>query len=83
MDSVKTIRDFINENLITFNEDAAFTDEDDIFKLGFVNSLFAMKLLTFIENEFNIKVENEEMELSNFNSVSNIVNFIDRKTKNN
>ncbi len=83
MDSVKIIRNFINENLITFNEDAVFTDEDDIFKLGFVNSLFAMKLLTFIENEFNIKVENEEMELSNFNSVSNIVGFIDRKTKNN
>ena len=81
MDSVKIIRKFINENLITFNEDAVFTDEDDIFKLGFVNSLFAMKLLTFIENEFNIKVENEEMELSNFNSVSNIVGFIDRKTK--
>lgn len=51
----------------------------DIFKTGYVNSLFAMKLVQFVEGNFNINVENEDLEITNFSTVNNLTNFIINK----
>lgn len=56
-------------------------DDDDIFELGFVNSLFAMQLVLFLEKEFQIKVTNNDLDLDNFRTVQNIVLFVDEKLK--
>lgn len=73
------IRNFIMTNLVVFDDDVEFGDDDNFFEMGFVNSLFAMKLITFIENEYQIVIESEEMDIANFNSLSNIVHFIQSK----
>ncbi|GAA0555745.1 acyl carrier protein [Chitinophaga japonensis] len=65
--------------LQSINQGKAFTDADDIFELGIVNSLFAMQLITFMETKFSIRVENDDLEISNFNTVNNITGFIQRK----
>jgi len=54
-------------------------DDDDIFAMGFVNSLFAMQLVMFLEKEFGITIENEDLELENFQTVNAVVNLIERK----
>lgn len=59
--------------------DADVKDEDDIFALGYVNSLFALELVTFVESCFAITIENEDLELENFRSVDAITSFIGRK----
>ncbi len=74
------IRNFIQDNLVVFDDDVEFSNEDNIFELGFVNSLFAMKLVTYIESEFNTTIESDEMDINNFNTIDNIVNFIHSKT---
>jgi acyl carrier protein len=73
------IRSFIEANLVVFEDEAEFADADNIFEMGFVNSLFAMKLLNYVENEFGVEVDNEDMEISNFSSVDNIMNFVQSK----
>ena len=55
-------------------------DDEDVFALGFVNSLFAMQLVMFVEKEFHIQVENEDLEIDNFKSVNAIANLVERKT---
>jgi methoxymalonate biosynthesis acyl carrier protein len=77
------IRNFIMSNLVVFDEEANFTDDDNIFQKGFVNSLFAMKLLGHIEQTFKIKIDDDDMDLSNFSSVNRIMSLIDKKTLNN
>lgn len=79
MELKEQIRDFIDDNLNIYEDDLHFSDNDNIFDLGFVDSLFALKLVTFIEKEYAIKVENEDLSLTNFNSVDNIVDFIRAK----
>lgn len=79
MELNKKIRKFIESNLIIFDDEAEFSDDENIFELGFVNSLFAMKLLNYVEQEFDIIVNNEDMDISNFNSVINIVKLIRKK----
>lgn len=44
-------------------------DDDDIFALGFVNSMFAMQLIAFLESEFGITIENEDLDIANFRSL--------------
>lgn len=73
------IRKFIESNLVVFEDEAEFTDSDNIFEMGFVNSLFAMKLVNYIEQEFSVEVDNDDLEISNFSSVDRIVQYIEGK----
>ncbi|GEC88344.1 acyl carrier protein [Brevibacillus brevis] len=54
-------------------------DDDDIFALGFVNSLFAMQLVMFIETELGIELENQDIHLDNFRSINAILDLIRTK----
>lgn len=74
------VRTFITENLIVLDDEDDFQDSDNIFELGYVNSLFAMKLLNYVEKEFSLKIENEDMDIQNFSSVNAIVNLVERKS---
>jgi acyl carrier protein len=51
-------------------------DDQDIFTLGFVNSLFAMQLIVFVEQEFNIAVDDEDMDIDNFRSVNALTRLV-------
>lgn len=55
-------------------------DDDDIFALGFVNSLFAMQLVMFVEKEFGMTVEDEDLHIDNFRSVNAVVELVTRKS---
>jgi acyl carrier protein len=55
-------------------------DDDDIFALGYVNSLFAMQLVAFVENEFGFTIGSEDMEFDNFRTVGGIVRLVGAKS---
>jgi methoxymalonate biosynthesis acyl carrier protein len=73
------IRTFIQSNLNVFESDVTFADADNIFRRGFVNSLFAVQLIAYLEKEFAIKVANRDMNIANFSSVDKMVEFVERK----
>ncbi len=79
MEIKEQIRKFIENNLVVFEDEAHFEDSDNIFEMGFVNSLFAMKLVNYIENELGVTVPNDDLDIANFSSVERIVSFIERK----
>jgi methoxymalonate biosynthesis acyl carrier protein len=53
--------------------------DEDIFALGFVNSLLAMQLVNFVEKEFGITIEDEDLDLDNFRSLRSIDALVARK----
>ena len=57
-----------------------FQEDEDIFGLGFVNSLFAMQLVNFIETTFGITVENEDLDLENFRTIEAIATLVGKKS---
>lgn len=67
------IRTFLNR----FFKKHDLQDDDDIFELGFVNSLFAMQLVMFIEKTFSIRIQNEDLKFDNFRSINAICKLID------
>jgi methoxymalonate biosynthesis acyl carrier protein len=56
-------------------------DTDDIFAQGFVNSLFAMQLVAWLEKEFGIAINDEDLDIANFNSIEAIARLINRKVE--
>lgn len=70
-----TIREFLSR----FLRNHEVGDDENIFALGFVNSLFAMQLVMFVEKEFGVAVENEDLDLENFHSVNAIAALVARK----
>lgn len=72
------IRDFIESNLNVYDE-ADFTDSDNIFETGFVDSMFALQLVQFVEAEFDVSVENTDLDLTNFQSIDAIAGFVTKK----
>ncbi len=77
MDARKAkIRTFLSR----FFKNHELGDEDDIFAMGFVNSLLALQLVTFLQKEFEIVIDDEDLELDNFRSISNMNAFVERKS---
>lgn len=76
MEVKEKVKEFLQKKI---GQDKSFTFEDNIFKQGLVNSLFALELVVFLEGAFSISVENEDLNLENFNSINNIDSFIARK----
>lgn len=75
MDNQAKIREF----LARFFRDHQLADDEDIFATGYVNSMFAMQLVQFVEGEFGITVESEDLELDNFRTVNAISALAERK----
>jgi methoxymalonate biosynthesis acyl carrier protein len=68
-DNATTIASPIREFIVGRFPQVRFGDDDDIFSLGFVNSLFAMELVMFIEKTFEFRIPNAALQIRNFRSV--------------
>jgi acyl carrier protein len=69
----------IKEFLSRFFKNHDLQPEEDIFSLGFVNSLLAMQLVAFVEKEFGVAVGDEDLDLDNFRSINAIAQLVARK----
>jgi len=74
-DDKTKIRSFLSRYI----RDYDLKDDTDIFGGGLVNSLFAMQLITFLEKEFAITIENQDLKLDNFRTVNAMLNLIKKK----
>jgi methoxymalonate biosynthesis acyl carrier protein len=75
MDNKQKIRDFVSR----FVKGHQLGDGEDIFATGFVNSMFAMQLVQFVETSFGVTVESDDLDIDNFRSVDAIAALVDRK----
>ncbi|NCD25713.1 MAG: acyl carrier protein [Deltaproteobacteria bacterium] len=68
-----SIRDFV----LKYVKDDELGDDENMFELGYVNSLFAMQLVMFVEKEFQLTISRENLKLSNFQSIDAIVALVE------
>lgn len=75
-EAVKTkIRDFLSRHI----KNHELSDDENLFTSGLLNSLFAMQLVMFTEKEFQIKIENEDLDLKNFSTINSLSGFVLKK----
>lgn len=77
VDTRPEIRDFLVGNF----PNLTIGDEDDIFDLGIVNSLFAIQLVMFVEKHFALTIPNEELEFKNFRTIASLSRLVERLTE--
>ncbi|MFO8234688.1 MAG: acyl carrier protein [Bacteroidales bacterium] len=68
---------FITEN--TFSDPSNIEYDTLIFKEGFFDSMGFITLITFLENEFNVKTEDKDFIEENFESINAIFDYVARK----
>ena len=72
------IKEFILKNLY-FTEDNTLDDDASFLETGVVDSTGVMELVAFVETEFDVKVEPQEIVVENFDSVRKVADFVRRK----
>lgn len=69
----------IKEFLSRFMRNHDLKDHEDVFALGFINSLVALQLVQFLEKEFGVQIEDEDLDLDNFRSLNSMDDLLERK----
>jgi acyl carrier protein len=72
------IRRFILQNLY-FAEDNSLGDDASFLETGVVDSMGVMELVAFVQSEFGVTVEPQEVVVENFDSIRKLTNFVRRK----
>lgn len=70
-----TIKQFLSR----FFRNHQIGDDEDIFSLGFVNSLMALQLVGFLEKEFGFTIEDEDLDFDNFRTINAMNALVERK----
>ena len=73
------IRDYILENYLFTNDQAALSSSDSFLEKGIIDSTGILEVIHFLEDEFGIRVEDDEMVPENLDSVNNIVAYVGNK----
>jgi len=80
MELKSSLKKFIENNFfIKINDD--FGDETSFLDSGIIDSTGVLELITFLEGEFGIKIEDEEIIPQNLDSIQNIISYTSRKIK--
>ena len=75
----EALRKHITENLLAQSGLDTFSDSDSFMEKGIIDSTGILELLEFIEGEFGIKVEDEEVIPDNLDSLEKLAKYIHRK----
>jgi acyl carrier protein len=73
----KKILDFICQT--TFVDPQKINDRTLLFDEGIFDSLGLLNLITFLEKDFNVKVDDSELDAVNFESIKAIESFLEKK----
>lgn len=79
MTTEEKIRNFILENYLFTDDQSALDNKDSFLEKGILDSTGILEVIYFLEDEFKIKVEDEEMIPENLDSVVNLLSFIEQK----
>jgi len=74
------VRQFLLNNYLFTDDDAALGNDDSLLQKGIVDSTGMMELIAFLEEQFAIRIDDDEMVPDNLDSVNNIVAFLARKS---
>jgi acyl carrier protein len=70
---------FIVNNFLLGHADAGFNGTTSFLEQGIIDSTGVLELVSFLEQRYGIKVEDEELVPENLDSIDNLFRFVERK----
>ena len=77
-DLKQQIREFIVENFL-FGDANGLKDDSSFLDEGIMDSTGVLELVTFLEEEFSVTVEDEDLIPENLDSINNVTAYIEKK----
>jgi len=78
-DVMTILKEYITESFLPSSGLDAFEDNDSFMEKGIIDSTGILELLEFIEERFDIQVEDEEVVPDNLDSLIKLDSYINRK----
>ncbi len=72
------IRAFVVENFL-FGSDENLEDNTSFLDEGIIDSTGILELVNFLEEDFSITVDDEELVPENLDSINNVTAYLERK----
>jgi acyl carrier protein len=79
METERQIYSFLNENFIFDHQTISLSRSDSLIGQGIIDSTGVLELINFLETQFEIQIQDEEILPENLDSVEKICNFIVKK----
>jgi acyl carrier protein len=72
------LRQFIIDSFL-FGRDQPFSDEDSLIENGLIDSTGVLELIGFLEEKYDLRIEQVEMVPDNLDSIRRLSDFIHKK----
>ena len=73
------VRQFITDNFLFGKADETLTTTDSLLQRGIIDSTGVLELVAFLEEKYQIKLQDEELTPENLDSIERLVRFVGRK----
>ena len=74
------IRRFLVDSFLFGENDETLGNEDSLMEKGIVDSTGVLQIVTFLDEQYGIAVADAELIADNFDSISRLTAFVERKT---
>jgi acyl carrier protein len=74
------VRTFILDNFLPGEDPANLTEDTELKESGILDSLSTLKLVTFLEQQFNVEFEANDLEAGNLATLVSIERLVKNKT---
>jgi acyl carrier protein len=82
MSSIETeLRKYILDKLLFGRTEAELSGDASFLESGIIDSTGVLELVSFLEEQFHVKVEDEDLIPANLDSINAITRFVESKRK--
>ena len=73
------IRDFLAANFFLGQDPGALQTSSSLIEAGLIDSTGVLELVGFLEDKYDIRIEDDDLTPENLDSIDNIIGYVERK----
>jgi acyl carrier protein len=77
----ETVRRFILDNFLPGEDAANLTDSTELKESGILDSMSTLKLVTFLEEQYRVEFEADDLDAGNLSTVASIAGLVAAKKR--
>ncbi len=81
MSNLQSIKQFIKDEFIPGSQHEEIPNDLDLLQSGILDSLAVLRLVAFIEDQFDIALDPDEIDPENFKSINSMNHLIAKKSE--
>jgi acyl carrier protein len=77
----ETVRSYILDNFLPGEDASNLTDSTELKESGILDSMSTLKLVTFLEEQYKVEFEADDLDAGNLSTVANIAALVVSKQR--